>query len=236
MANTSAQAAPVVYSLEEEEQPSVAAAAKMPSPSSSVIDLCSDDDTPVDAETNAIRKRYAKEATKGMGRKKRARVAVSATQAQDAIAVDDEGTGRRQKEAAAPDYHQVLGPSRMAFEQAWTTAHAFDKEPVKGKTNVNRLYKELVEYQLNLPVMPQASLFCRALEGRLDQVRVLVTGPLDTPYAGGCFFFDVLLRNYATQAPLVKFLTTGNGRVRFNPNLYPCGKVCLSLLGTVRVS
>jgi hypothetical protein len=26
--------------------------------------------------------------------------------------------------------------------------------------------------------------------------------------------------------------TTGNGTVRFNPNLYNCGKVCLSLLGT----
>lgn len=30
----------------------------------------------------------------------------------------------------------------------------------------------------------------------------------------------------------VQFLTTGGGRVRFNPNLYDCGKVCLSLLGT----
>lgn len=30
----------------------------------------------------------------------------------------------------------------------------------------------------------------------------------------------------------VKFLTTGGGCVRFNPNLYVCGKVCLSLLGT----
>ena len=30
----------------------------------------------------------------------------------------------------------------------------------------------------------------------------------------------------------VQFLTTGGGTVRFNPNLYHCGKVCLSLLGT----
>jgi Ubiquitin-conjugating enzyme len=30
----------------------------------------------------------------------------------------------------------------------------------------------------------------------------------------------------------MKFLTTGAGSVRFNPNLYNCGKVCLSLLGT----
>ena len=30
----------------------------------------------------------------------------------------------------------------------------------------------------------------------------------------------------------VKFRTTGRGQVRFNPNLYKDGKVCLSLLGT----
>ena len=32
--------------------------------------------------------------------------------------------------------------------------------------------------------------------------------------------------------PKVKNLTTGGGSVRFNPNLYNDGKVCLSLLGT----
>jgi len=36
------------------------------------------------------------------------------------------------------------------------------------------------------------------------------------------FFFQVNLQ------------TTGQGAVRFNPNLYNCGKVCLSLLGTWR--
>jgi len=31
---------------------------------------------------------------------------------------------------------------------------------------------------------------------------------------------------------MVLLKTTGGGRFRFNPNLYNCGKVCLSLLGT----
>ena len=32
---------------------------------------------------------------------------------------------------------------------------------------------------------------------------------------------------------LTQFISfTGGGSVRFNPNLYNCGKVCLSLLGT----
>lgn len=57
-------------------------------------------------------------------------------------------------------------------------------------------------------------------------------GPEETPYANGCFFFDMHLPDYPHSAPAVKFLTTGRGLARFNPNLYQCGKVCLSLLGT----
>lgn len=38
--------------------------------------------------------------------------------------------------------------------------------------------------------------------------------------------------DYPDTCPTVNFLTTGGGQVRFNPNLYNCGKVCLSLLGT----
>jgi ubiquitin-protein ligase len=60
----------------------------------------------------------------------------------------------------------------------------------------------------------------------------LSTGPEGTPYANGCFLFDIGMADYPKKAPKVKFLTTGHGRVRFNPNLYNCGKVCLSLLGT----
>ena len=38
--------------------------------------------------------------------------------------------------------------------------------------------------------------------------------------------------DYPNRAPKVNLATTGGGTVRFNPNLYNCGKVCLSLLGT----
>ncbi|KAL7488490.1 hypothetical protein ACHAWX_000224, partial [Stephanocyclus meneghinianus] len=37
---------------------------------------------------------------------------------------------------------------------------------------------------------------------------------------------------YPHVPPKVQFLTTGGGAIRFNPNLYANGKVCLSLLGT----
>lgn len=61
----------------------------------------------------------------------------------------------------------------------------------------------------------------------------IILGPKDTPYEGGIFYF--LIRyppNYPINNPAVLLMTTGNGTVRFNPNLYACGKVCLSILGT----
>lgn len=55
---------------------------------------------------------------------------------------------------------------------------------------------------------------------------------MDTPYAHGLFVFDVYFPpDYPHVPPLVTFMTTGGGQVRFNPNLYIDGKVCLSLLG-----
>jgi ubiquitin-protein ligase len=56
---------------------------------------------------------------------------------------------------------------------------------------------------------------------------------VDCPYYGGSYFFHILVpANYPSTSPKVQFMTTGEGTVRFNPNLYNCGKVCLSLLGT----
>ena len=64
-------------------------------------------------------------------------------------------------------------------------------------------------------------------------MKALVTGPPETPYENGCFVFDILLPpNYPTESPKVLIATTKGGTVRFNPNLYKEGKVCLSLLGT----
>ena len=70
-------------------------------------------------------------------------------------------------------------------------------------------------------------------ESDLTKIHALVTGPFDTPYEGG--FFHFLIRcppDYPISVPRVKLLTTGRGTVRFNPNFYKDGKVCLSILGT----
>lgn len=61
----------------------------------------------------------------------------------------------------------------------------------------------------------------------------MIAGPEGTPYSDGLFEFDCFIPlQYPNTPPLMTLRTTGGGRVRFNPNLYNDGKVCLSLLGT----
>lgn len=68
---------------------------------------------------------------------------------------------------------------------------------------------------------------------RMDALRAVIFPPASTPYASGAFFFDILIPpDYPSTPPKVQFMTTGGGQIRFNPNLYDSGKVCLSLLGT----
>tara|TARA_B110001452_G_C15080979_1_gene377131 strand:+ start:47 stop:685 length:639 start_codon:yes stop_codon:yes gene_type:complete len=65
--------------------------------------------------------------------------------------------------------------------------------------------------------------------------RGMILGPPFTPYSLGLFHFDLKFpQDYPNSAPKVLITTTSGGHVRFNPNLYATGKVCLSILGTWR--
>lgn len=65
------------------------------------------------------------------------------------------------------------------------------------------------------------------------ELKVWMTGPKDTPYENGIFEFEITFPpEYPMKPPMVVFMTTDNSQVRFNPNLYKDGKVCLSILGT----
>ena len=60
----------------------------------------------------------------------------------------------------------------------------------------------------------------------------MIIGPEETPYAFCPLFFRFEFpSDYPFSPPKVTFLTT-DGKTRFHPNLYVCGKVCLSILGT----
>ena len=60
----------------------------------------------------------------------------------------------------------------------------------------------------------------------------LIIGPSDTPYFGGFYFFEFIYPyDYPFSPPKVKYMTN-DGLTRYNPNLYKCGKVCVSILNT----
>ncbi|KAG2314006.1 hypothetical protein Bca4012_064630 [Brassica carinata] len=74
------------------------------------------------------------------------------------------------------------------------------------------------------------TIFVRACELRMDLMRAVIIGAEGTPYHDGLFFFDIQFPdNYPSAPPKVHY---HSGGLRINPNLYNCGKVCLSLLGT----
>ncbi|XP_027051556.1 ubiquitin-conjugating enzyme E2 Z-like [Pocillopora damicornis] len=90
------------------------------------------------------------------------------------------------------------------------------------KRDITSMYKE-----------PPPGLYAVADENDITKVHALVIGPRGTPYEGGFYYFLIAFTpDYPIKPPKVRLLTTGNGRVRFNPNLYKNGLVCLSILGT----
>ena len=111
---------------------------------------------------------------------------------------------------------------------------ADDAGGVPSRAKAKKLAREAAALSAGqLPCEVGSAVFLRHDPDRLDRMRAVITGPEGTPYSGGCFVFDVYFpAGYPEKPPMVNLDTTGGGRVRFNPNLYADGKVCLSLLGT----
>ena len=98
-----------------------------------------------------------------------------------------------------------------------------------------RLAQELADLSNSLPSEHTNSVFVRCDKSRVDMMKAIITGSTGTPYAHGAFEFDMFTENsYPNGPPKMNLMTTGSGQIRFNPNLYNCGKVSLSLLGTWR--
>ncbi|KAH7823949.1 putative Baculoviral IAP repeat-containing protein 6 [Monocercomonoides exilis] len=99
--------------------------------------------------------------------------------------------------------------------------------------DMRRIMNELSSLHSTLPLQWESSVFVVVDTASSQLVKAMIVGPRDTPYEAGLFEFDIFYpSNYPRSPPLVQIVTTGGGTVRFNPNLYSNGKVCLSLLGT----
>lgn len=112
--------------------------------------------------------------------------------------------------------------------------HAFYSKPRKFSPLLcNRIKNEMKNIKKILPCDFNSSYFIRADENFPNFLKILISGCRGTPYEHGLFEFDLFLsEDYPKTPPLCNLITTGNGTVRFNPNLYSNGYVCLSILGT----
>ncbi|KAL3180467.1 hypothetical protein MRX96_009022 [Rhipicephalus microplus] len=70
-------------------------------------------------------------------------------------------------------------------------------------------------------------------ERDVTRIHGLLLGPVGTPYEGGFFWFVLKCPPaFPAKQPLVKLLTTDEGRVRFAPNANEDGMICLAPVGT----
>mmetsp|Transcript_57232 Transcript_57232/g.48332 ORF Transcript_57232/g.48332 Transcript_57232/m.48332 type:complete len:107 (+) Transcript_57232:140-460(+) len=60
----------------------------------------------------------------------------------------------------------------------------------------------------------------------------MIIGTEDSPYHNGFYIYKIwVTEEYPFKPPKCQFMST-NGTLRFHPNMYADGKVCLSILGT----
>jgi len=121
----------------------------------------------------------------------------------------------------------------IPFQYANAVRTAAKNSDNTNAARARRLAQEIASLSTSLPLSYSSTVFLQCDEERLDVMKVLITGPDDTPYENGCFEFDIYFPQDYPQTPMsVNLQTTGRNTVRFNPNLYNDGKVCLSILNT----
>ena len=107
-----------------------------------------------------------------------------------------------------------------------------EKTTVLTKDTISRLLRDVRNIMKN-PLTENGIYYTHDDEDILKGY-ALIIGPSETPYFGGNYFFEIQYpANYPHSPPHVIYCTNGDN-IRFNPNLYKCGKVCVSILNTWR--
>jgi hypothetical protein len=107
---------------------------------------------------------------------------------------------------------------------------------------LKRITNEIKELENSVEIFKQSGIYYHYNEENINNIYAMLMGPEDTPYEKGFYFFKLEYpKNYPMEPPIVTYHTQGllknmstknTYSVRFNPNLYTCGKVCLSMLNT----
>ena len=105
-----------------------------------------------------------------------------------------------------------------------------DTQKTINKETIKRLLKDVK--QIMKHPLTDNGIYYSHDENDMMKGYAMIVGPADTPYFGGFYFFKFdFPSDYPFSPPLVTYMTN-DGRTRFNPNLYVCGKVCFSILNT----
>jgi len=136
---------------------------------------------------------------------------------------------RDSEELAVPDsdtaYNSALRDLRFS-------SYAF-QVAASAALNTARVQKEVKSLAKDLPCDSSASIYVSMNQDYMGYFQAILSGTTDSPYAYGLYLFDISLpEDYPYNPPKMTILTTGNGNVRFNPNLYADGYLCLSILNT----
>jgi len=98
------------------------------------------------------------------------------------------------------------------------------------KETIQRLLKDVK--QIIKHPLTDNGIFYSHDDSNMMEGYALIIGPRETPYFGGFYFFKFVFPcDYPFSPPKVTYMTN-DGTTRYNPNLYKCGKVCVSILNT----
>lgn len=105
-----------------------------------------------------------------------------------------------------------------------------------------RIINEIRELEKSFSILEESGIYFHYDDSNISLIYAMIIGPSETPYEKGFYFFKFTYPpSYPMQPPHAQYCTQGILRqpntnthfnVRFNPNLYTCGKVCLSMLNT----
>uniref|UniRef100_A0A6C0CYC5 Ubiquitin-conjugating enzyme E2 Z n=1 Tax=viral metagenome TaxID=1070528 RepID=A0A6C0CYC5_9ZZZZ len=98
---------------------------------------------------------------------------------------------------------------------------------------MNKVIKRLTKIDMRkIDDLKNSGIYLEFDENNVLNARAIIFGPEETIYTGSILYFDINFPLDYPFSPLkIKYISNGNN-IRIHPNIYTCGKVCLSILGT----
>jgi ubiquitin-protein ligase len=99
-----------------------------------------------------------------------------------------------------------------------------------SKETISRLVRDVKDVLKN--PLHDSGIYYKHHETDMLKGYAMIIGPTDTPYSGGYYFFEITYPTEYPHLPPKVIFSIQRTNMRFNPNLYQNGKVCLSILNT----